>query len=64
MPNLPETITFQRDGKDHVALVSPRPQRAARGALIVKVDGVRYAIYIPLGLASTRFGFIAKPIQT
>lgn len=62
MTNLPETITFRRGGKDHIAVVSPRPARPARDALIVEADGVKYAIYIPLGLLSGEARFVAKPV--
>lgn len=60
-----DTLTFQRDGSDHVAVISPIPARPVTDALTVEHHGRRYAISIALGdiPGYPGVGFIARPVQ-
>jgi hypothetical protein len=57
---VPATVTFEADGKEHVALIGPPVARAqlTTDQMTRTVNGVEYAIYITLGQG----GFAARRI--
>jgi hypothetical protein len=55
------TITFERDGKTHVAVVG-EPVAPTAGAMIVEHAGEQYAIAIRLGVRLGDAPFVARPV--